>query len=277
MENIIPILRSSVIIMIPLFFAATAGLFPAVAGTLNIGIEGLLLTGAFTSMTVFYHTGNAAIAVAAAVAAAMALSLIHALSSFKLRANIFITGLAVNLFSAGLCVILSDKIFGTRGVIFSRNITGLLKWYVLAALALLLITWAVLYKTPFGYRLRAYDRHADALVSLGINPEFYQTVSFLICGFFAGIGGSFLSLNLGAFVPGLSAGKGWIALVIIFLGGKNPFGVLAAAFVFSLAEAFSNYAQGFWNIPSDFILAFPYVCTLAALIAVSVFQQRGRK
>ncbi|MDR1836937.1 MAG: ABC transporter permease, partial [Treponema sp.] len=91
----------------------------------------------------------------------------------------------------------------------------------------------------------------------------------LVSGFFCGIGGSFLSLNLGAFVPGMSAGKGWIALVVIFLGGRKPLGVLAAAFAFAVADAFSNYAQGLWRLPADFILAFPYVCTLIAMVVVS--------
>jgi simple sugar transport system permease protein len=105
---------------------------------------------------------------------------------------------------------------------------------------------------------------------LGIKPKFYQTISFLISGVFCGIGGSFLSLNLGVYVPGMSAGKGWIALAVIFLGVKKPFGILLAAFVFALAESFSNYAQGFLNIPAYFILTFPYVCTLIAMIIVSI-------
>ena len=274
MENIIPILRSAVAIMTPLLFAAAGGLFPALAGTLNIALEGLLLAGAFSALAVFYHTGNAAAAVAAAVCATTALSALHAFTSLKLRANFFITGLAVNLFSSGLCIVLSDKLFNTRGVVASRNIPGLLKWYVIAGLLSLLLTWLIVNKTPFGYRLRACEKNGEALISLGINPQFYQTAALLISGLFCGIGGSFLSLNLGVFVPGMSAGKGWIALVVIFLGAKKPQGILAAAFVFALADAFSNYVQGLWNLPADFILAFPYICTLIAMIAVSAVPKK---
>jgi len=270
MENVIPVLRSSFSIMTPLLFAAVGGLFPVLAGTLNIALEGMLLAGAFSSLAVFYHTGNIAAAVTAAAFSGAALSALHAFSTFKLRANLFITGLAVNLLSSGLCVVLSDKIFGTRGVIASQNIRGLLSWYLVFGLFLLLAAWLVIYKTPFGFRLRACDKNTDALSSLGINPLFYQTASFLIAGFLAGLGGSFLSLNLGVFVPEMSAGKGWIALVVIFLGGRKPHGILAAAFIFALADAFSNYAQ-VWNIPADFILAFPYICTLIAMIAASIF------
>jgi len=276
-ESIVPILRSAVTIMTPLLFAAAGGLFPVLAGTLNIALEGMLLAGAFSSLAVFYHTGSITAAVAAAALSGAALSALHAFSAFKLRANLFITGLAVNLLSSGLCVVLSDKIFGTRGVIASQNTRGLLNRYLIFALFLLLAAWIVIYKTPFGFRLRACDKNSGALISLGINPLFYQTVSFLISGFLAGIGGSFLSLNLGVFVPGMSAGKGWISLVIIFLGGRKPHGILAAAFIFALAEAFSNHAQGVWSLPADFILAFPYVCTLIAMIAVSIFPSLSTK
>jgi len=267
---IFPVLKSALTIMIPIFFAALGGLFPTLAGTLNIALEGLLLSGAFCSLTVFNFTGSVTAAVLSAIITATALSALHSLAVFKLRADLFISGLAINLFSSGLCVVLSEKIFGTKGVVTSNNASGLLIWYVIFGILLLIISHIAIYKTPFGYRLRACDKNAAALVSLGIKPVFYQTAAFLISGFFCGIGGSFLSLNLGAFVPGMSAGKGWIALAVIFLGVKKPIGILAAAFVFALAECFSNYAQGFWQIPAGFILAFPYVCTLIAIIVVSV-------
>jgi len=277
LNNMPPFLRSVLAIMTPLLFAATGGLFPALAGTLNIALEGLLLAGAFSALTVFHFTGSVLAAVAAAACVSMILSALHAFTAFRLRANLFITGLAVNLFSAGFCVVLSDRFFNTRGVVTAGNIPGLLSRYVFFGLILLLISWVIIGKTPFGYRLRACDKSSEALVSLGINPQSYQTAALLISGFFCGIGGSFLSLNLGAFVPGMSAGKGWIALVIIFLGVRKPQGILAAALVFAFAEAFSNRAQGFWNIPADFILAFPYICTLIAMIIVSVLMTKQNK
>ena len=274
MESIILIFRSSLSIMIPIFFAAAGGLFPALCGTLNIALEGLLLAGAFSSLTVMYFTGNAAAAVLAAICASLLLCVLHIFAVFKLKANLFISGLAVNLFSAGFCIVLSDKIFKTRGVVVSESVSALFFVFLIIAAALVVISWLALYKTPFGYRLRACDKNSESLVSLGINPQFYQITAILISGFFCGIGGSYLSLNLGAFVPGMSAGKGWIALAVIFLGMRKPAGILAAAFLFALAESFSNYAQGLWQIPADFILAFPYVCTLIAMIAVSVVDRR---
>jgi simple sugar transport system permease protein len=103
-----------------------------------------------------------------------------------------------------------------------------------------------------------------------MRPDTYRWIAFLVSGFFCGIGGSSLSLSLGAFVPNMTAGKGWIALVVIFLGVRRPLGLIAAAFVYGLAEAFSNYAQGLFNIPVDFILAMPYLFAFVAMVLVSI-------
>ena len=268
--------RSIFSVMVPLLFAAAGGLFPALAGTLNIALEGLLLAGAFSSLAVYYATGSVFAAIIAAVIAATALAALHAFAVFKLRANLFICALAINLFSGGFCVVLSDKLFRTRGVIVSNAAQGLLKWYVIAGILMLALSWLAIYKTPFGYRLRACEKNSEALVSLGIKPQKYQTAALLISGFFCGIGGSFLSLNLGAFVPGMSAGNGWIALAVIFLGGRKPLGILAAAFLFSLAEVFSNYAQGIMSLPADFLLAFPYIFTLIAMVIITIFPGRDK-
>jgi len=83
-------------------------------------------------------------------------------------------------------------------------------------------------------------------------------------------------LHLGVFVPGMTAGRGWIALVVIFLGVRRPMGLLVAAFVFGLAEALSNYAQGF-DVPADLVLALPYLLTLLAMVFVSVWTKRKNR
>jgi simple sugar transport system permease protein len=270
------LLNSIMNIMIPLLFAAAGGLFPALAGTLNIALEGLLLIGAFSAIAVFSFTGSIFAAIMAAAVSGIILSTVHAITAFKLRANVFITGLAVNLFASGISVILSDKIFNTRGVVTTRFINLNSFLYMLSALIIILIVSIILYKTPFGLRLRSCDKYSDTLISLGIKPDFYRTAALLISGFFCGIGGSFLSLNLGAFVPGLSAGRGWIAIVIIYLGGRNPYGILGAALIFTLIDVFSIRIQGYLRIPSDFILAFPYICILLALILLSIHTNRKK-
>jgi simple sugar transport system permease protein len=279
--------------MTPILLAATGGLFTELTGFLNICLEGLLLTGAFSAIAAAYYTGNFAAALAASILASLLLSALMAFSTLKLRSNVFIAGLAVNLLAAGLTVVLSHYFFNTKGVIifqsdknipivnipFVKNIPVIGELlsghsvYVYASWLLLVISWIAIYKTAFGYRLRACANYSMALDSLGLKPDTYRWTAFLLSGFFCGIGGSFLSLNLGAFVPNMTAGKGWIALVVIFLGGRKPQGLLAAAFVFGLAEAMSNYAQGLRNVPADFILAMPYLLTLLAMVLVSVWKK----
>ena len=276
--------------MIPLLFAATGGYFTKLAGMINIALEGLLLAGAFSAITAVYYTGNFTLGLAAAILTSVALSALLAFTVLRLHSNIFISGLAVNLFAGGLTVVLSYYLFNTRGVVTLRDIRflpvvdiplisgipvigGLFSGhslYFYAGLFLLFISKLVIFDTPFGYRLRACEKHAAALASLGIKDNIYRFAAFLISGFFCGIGGAFLSLNLGAFVPNMTAGKGWIALVVIFLGGRRPVGLLAAAFIFGLAESFSNYTQSLLHIPADLILTIPYFFTLLAMVLVSV-------
>ena len=272
------ILHSAIIIMTPILLAAAGGLFTELTGKLNIALEGLLLIGAFSAIAVVHYTGNLAAGITAAILASLSLSAIIAFTTLKLRSNVFITGLAANLLAGGLTVVLSQQFFNTRGVVALHSFGYLPPgMFVCASLLLLFAAWITLYKTPFGYRLRACGKHSAALASVGIKPDTYRWAAFLISGFFCGIGGSFLSLNLGAFVPNMTAGKGWIALVIIFLGGRKPPGLLAAAFIFGLADAFSNYAQGIFNIPADFILAIPYLLTCAAIIFMSILVNYGAK
>ncbi|MCL2192501.1 MAG: ABC transporter permease [Treponema sp.] len=289
-------LSSAIVIMTPLLFAATGGLFTELAGKLNIALEGLLLTGAFFAILAVHYTGSLAAGLFAAILASVALSTLLAFTSLKLRSNVFIAGLAANLLAGGLTVVLSQHFFNTRGVVVLRDfrplpvvnipivenipIAGELlsghSVYVYAAWFLLFLAWLAIFKTPFGYRLRACGKHSQALVSLGLKPDTYRWAAFLVSGFFCGIGGSLLSLHLGVFVPGMTAGRGWIALVVIFLGVRKPFGLLAAAFIFGLAEALSNYAQGF-DIPADLVLAMPYLLTLLAMIFVSVWTKRKNR
>ncbi|MDR3145146.1 MAG: ABC transporter permease [Treponema sp.] len=295
-----PLLHSAVTIMTPLLLAASGGLFTELAGMLNIALEGLLLTGAFAAIVCAHFSGSILWGILGAICASLLLSAILGFVTLRLRANVFIAGLAANLFASGLTVVLSFRLFGTRGVKVFDNIPPLKtvilpiidriplagdllsghSRFVYLGWALLLAGHIVLCRTPFGFRLRACEGHSQALVSMGLKPGAYRFAAFLISGLSCGIGGAFLSLNLGAFVPNISSGKGWIALVVIFLGNRRPLGILAAALVFGLAEAFSNYAQGSLNVPADFILAIPYLFTLILMTMVSVFSGkdgRGRE
>ncbi len=293
-EFSLPVIHNSVSIMTPFLLAAVGGLLTELAGILNIALEGLMLTGAFFSVIFTAATGSLALGILAGIMLTVVLSLLFGLVTLYMKANVFITGLATNLFATGLTTVLSFHIFGTKGVLTFSNLPDLpvlnipelhgipvigdllLGHNILVYLGWLsvLVSYLLIYKTPYGFRLRAAGSNPHAMQALGLNPVHYRMSAILISGLTCALAGAVLTLKIGAYVPNITAGRGWIALVVIYLGGKTPIGILGAAFVFGLAESFSNYAQGFIHIPADFILAFPYIITVIAMVLVSAFKHR---
>jgi len=121
MKDFFAVFNSAMLISTPLLFAACGGLFTVLAGMLNIALEGMLLTGAFAAIAVVSITGNAAAGIAAAIIASASLALITAFSSIKFKSNVFIAGLAANLLASGLTIVLSQRLFNTRGVVPLRD------------------------------------------------------------------------------------------------------------------------------------------------------------
>ena len=290
----IPLIHNSISIMTPFLLAGIGGLMTELAGMLNIALEGLILIGAFFSVIFAAWTGSLFAGILIGIAITVLVSYIFGAITLYLKANVFITGLATNLLAGGLTTVLSFYYFGTKGVLmfselpalpslkvpalhgipligdilFGHNVLVYIGWLIVV------VAWFAVYRTPFGFRLRGTGSNPKAMIALGLNPQNYQMAGILISGLTCGLAGAVLTLNLGAYVPNISSGRGWIALVVIYLGGKTPFGILAAAFVFGLAESFSNYAQGFMDIPADFILAFPYIITVVAMVIMSAVQHR---
>jgi simple sugar transport system permease protein len=158
------------------------------------------------------------------------------------------------------------------GDIFAdHNILVYLSWL------LLVVSIVVIYRTPFGMRLRAVGHNRKAAFALGINPQRYQFIALLISGVACALGGSVLTLTLGAFVPNVSSGRGWIALVIIYLGRRTPIGILLGSIVFGLVGFMSNYLQANSSIPGGLLLAMPFFVTVLALIAYSLIETGIRK
>lgn len=280
--------------MTPLLFAALGGLFTELTGMLNIALEGLIVIGAFFSVTGASVSGSLFAGILAGVTASTLAALLYGQITLKLRANEFITGLATNLLAAGLTVVLSQQFFRTKGVIpfelpdlpvltaglaripllgpvlFDQNVLTQLSW--LSAL----LAWIIIRRTTFGMRLRATGSNSKAMAALGLKPDRYRLAAILVSGMACGFAGAYLSLDLSAYVPNISSGRGWIALVAIYLGTRKPAGIVAACFLFALAESYSNYAQGVLKIPSEFILAIPYAATLCALIAGSILARKRK-
>jgi simple sugar transport system permease protein len=252
-----------------------------------------MLVGAFAALAGVYYSGSLFAGLIAAMLAATALAALHGLAVLRFKANLFISGLAINLLASGLTAALSSGLFGVRGVFAPAAVAsgaGLsqtgsifgLSFSFWLGLFVAFQAWVCLYRTPFGFRLRACGDGgkgsgdgAASLSALGMKPERYRMASFIICGALCGIAGSALSLGVGAFVPDMTSGRGWVALALIYLGRRRPGGLCIAALIFGFADAFSNYAQGVFNLPADFILAIPYVLSLIALVAAAKGKRPG--
>jgi simple sugar transport system permease protein len=285
MRNILAISADALGLMTPLLLAALGGLFTELAGMLNIALEGLITVGAFAAAAGALVSHNLVVGMAAGALASALAALAYGLASQRLKANEFVAGLATNLLAVGLTAAVSGRLLGNNGVVpldlpslprpAARLLHGLpvvgdllggqdiFAWssWILVAVASFVVA-----RTPFGLRLRASGSNPKALSQLGRHPDRYRLAAIVISGLACGLAGSSLTLGLSSYVPNVSSGRGWIALVAIYLGGRRAGGVLAACFVFAFADSLANWAQGFLRVPSDFILALPYVITLAALV-----------
>ena len=268
-------------LMVPIMIAALGGLLTERAGVLNIGLEGLILVGAFAGIAGANASGSLLVGLLFGGAAGLALAAIYGVACIELRANIFVAGLATNLLAAGIVPYASALLHGTRGVVRLAITPGLPRIFGVSimapiAVAVALAVHVALYETPFGIRLRATGGNPEALVARALRPDRYRRIAMLASGVFAGVAGAEVSLRLGVYLPNISAGRGWIALVAIFLGVRHPLGIVAAAFVFALFESFAGAAQGFTEIPGTLLLGLPYLITLAAMVAYSAVGRSPR-
>jgi simple sugar transport system permease protein len=274
---------SSLEIMVPLLLAALGGAVSYTGGILVIGLEGLMLMGAFTGYAAAYAAGNLFIGIAAGCLSGILLTGIFYVFTVPLRANIYIAGLALNLGIMGLVPVLSGTLFDTMGVINFPvpdvpEVFGLTAFFY-AASAVLGITTVLLHRTVYGLHLYAAGANADAAEVRGINVNMTRLLSLLYTGLLCGAGGAVLSLRLGSFVPGITAGRGWIALVAVFLGRKHPLGIAAACFFFALTETFSVRLQEWVNIQgaATLVWATPYAVTLITVVLYRAAAEKRRK
>ncbi len=281
------VLDSALRMATPLIFAALGGIFSERSGVINIALEGILLTGAFASVVVTYYTGDPWAGAFAGVFAGMLISLIHAIVSIVFRADQIVSGVAINLLAMGATQFLTWIIWGSSansppvqgmahwglpeswGAI-ARGVNAVIGHYpplVYIALASVVVAQVVLFRTPFGLRLRATGEHPEAVDTLGVSVVRMRFSGVLLSGALAGLGGAFLALNTHQFVKNMSAGRGYIALAAMIFGKWNPIGALGACLLFGYAEAVQMGLQG-RDVPTQFVQMIPYVLTMVALVGV---------
>jgi len=282
----------------PLAFAAMGGIFSERSGVVNIGLEGMMLAGAFFGVVVAAETGQWELGLLGAMAAGGTLALIHAFFCIHLRADQIISGFAINFLALGLTGYLFRSIYGTRGtpelpeeipdvnlgfikdIPFFGDIFGQLNLMIWLMFLTVFLSWVVLFKTPLGLRIRSVGEHPRAADTVGISVFKIRYAAVILSGVLAGLGGAYLSFGFGnAFNENMTAGRGYIALAAVIFGNWRPFGAFGACLLFGFSSALALRLQGSPLLPSDLasgnlLQTLPYVLTLIALVGV-IGRSRG--
>lgn len=269
----------------PIALAAMGGTFSERSGVINIGLEGMILTGAFSGVVGSYYTGNPWVGVLFAVVFGSIVASIFALFTVKFKANHVVAGVGLNIFALGMTTWLMQVLWGSRGV--TPDVNGISKIsipllnripvvdkllanhspFVYITFALIIGGWYLLFKTPLGLRIRMTGERPEAADTLGINVSRIKYLSVILSGALSGLGGAYLSLGyLNMFSRNMSAGRGYMALAANIFGQWNPLGGLGASFLFSFSEAVQLRLQSInLNIANQLIQMIPYVITIVVL------------
>jgi ABC-type uncharacterized transport system permease subunit len=283
--DLIALLTATIALATPLLLAALGELIGERAGVLNIGVEGMMLTGAFAGMLGSYATGSPALGMLAACTAALLLGALFALWVVTLDVDQVVAGVAINLLAVGTTGVLYRAFFGTTGSALTvaafapLAIAPDVAWLaplrqpapVYPAFALVPLVWVLLFRTRLGLRLRAAGESPHAAESVGVNVAAMRAGAVLAGALLAGAAGGYLSLAYSnTFIEGMSAGRGFIALAIVVFGRWRPLGVLAGSLLFGAASAaqFQFQAAGV-AVPYHLLLMLPYVLTLVVLAFAS--------
>jgi general nucleoside transport system permease protein len=270
MEDILKlsILYSTVRMATPLLLAALGGLFSERSGVINIALEGLMLAGAFTSAVVTYYAGNPWIGLLAGIAAGTFISVIHAVACIQFDSDQVVTGTAINILMLGIPTLLSGALFGTTGSTPQIRRADLLpNAPVVIAFALVPLVRYVLYRTPFGLRLRAAGENPEATDTAGVSVSRLRYSGVLLSGALAAIGGAYLSIGQSSlFTRNMTAGRGFIALAALIFGKWRPVQTMLACLLFGFAEAVAIQMQGVIpHVRVEYIQIIPYVLTMIVL------------
>lgn len=283
----------------PVALAAQGGLMTEHAGIMNIGMDGMILMGAFTAVSVSWLLGSAWLGLLAAVLTGVLVGLFFALFVVKFKSDEFIIGTALNIFAGGLTVFLLRALFQVKGSFqgtADRPVVGLPRVdlgvlreipffgplldnssiFILLTWILVLLMWILVYRTPWGLWIRAAGERPDALLTAGISPQKMKWISSVVCGAFCGLAGAQLALgNVTLFAEGMSNSRGYVAFACVIFGAANPGKAYLAALMFGFFDALGYRLQEY-NINSNLTSMIPYVITVIMMVYVVVRSQKKR-
>ncbi len=256
----------------PIIFAALGGVISERSGVVNIGLEGMMLIGAFGATVGSYYSHNPWIGLLVGAAAGGLAALIHAILSIHFKADQIVSGVAINMLALGSSNYLLLLLFKTAG---NSPAVPTIHWkiFAIAAFILAFLIHYFLYHTPAGLRIRAVGEHPKAADTAGINVFFIRYCCVIASGILAGIGGTYLSISLlNRFTRDISAGTGFIALAAVIFGKWTPVGALGAGLFFGMAYALQFVLPGLLphgvKIPPEFFNSLPYLLTMVVLVGV---------
>ncbi|KAB2335482.1 MAG: ABC transporter permease [Cytobacillus gottheilii] len=294
MDILVIIIPSTLLWAAPLIFTALGGTFSERSGVVNIGLEGLMVIGAFSAI-VFNLTFDDAlgawtpwVSLLVAMAVGALFSLIHAVASITFRADQTVSGVAINLLAVGVSLFLVkffydkgqtdiiQKGFSKTDIPFLSDIPVIGELFFsntyytsFVAIFVAVIAWFIIYKTPFGLRLRAVGEHPMAADTMGINVTKIRYIAVVLSGALGGIGGGVYAQSISSdFGHATISGQGFMALAAMIFGKWHPLGAMGAALFFGFAQSLSiigNSLPFLENIPNVYLLIAPYVLTILAL------------
>jgi ABC-type uncharacterized transport system permease subunit len=271
----------------PLTFAAIGGMFSERSGVVNIGLEGMMLMGAFWGIWGADKFGSWVWGLVVAMLAGGLLALVHAIFAIHLRADQIVGGTAVNFLALGITGYFFVQLYhggniptgvsqipdlhltSASSTSFVGNSFGSLNYMIWAAILLVPLSYVVMFKTPIGLRIRACGEHPRAADTVGINVYLVRYASVVFSGVLAALGGAYLTVGyLNTFNENVTAGRGFIALAALIFGNWRPFGAFGAALLFGLSTALAFRLHVYSDSAATLFQALPYVLTLVAVAGV---------
>ena len=282
------LIASMFVFSTPLVFAGIGGMFSERSGVVNIGLEGMMLMGAFWGVYGADKGGSWVAGVLVAMLAGGLLALVHAFFAIHLRADQIVGGTAVNFLAVGITGYFFFQLYHGQDIPigistipkvhipylehwrFVGPAIGRLNLMVWLSLLLVVVAWVVLFKTPIGLRIRACGEHPRAADTVAINVYRVRYGSVILSGILAALGGAYLSIGFGGgtFTDNMTAGRGFIALAALIFGSWRPFGTLGAALLFGFSTALAYRLPVYSSSAATLFQALPYALTLVAVAGV---------
>lgn len=283
MRLLISILSSSLRSSVPLILAATGGSFSSRSGVSELGLEGMMLFGAFFGVYGSYISGNAWVGLLFGAAFGAIAAMLHAVMHITYRVNASISGMCVNLLATAATPLLVTSIFGMNGK--SEQVAGFSKLDIpmleaipvigpilnsqtsifYLTIVLVILGWIFMYKTTLGLRMRMVSENPQAASTVGLHIVAYKYFGVAMSGIFAGLGGAYLSLcQMNLFVENMTNGRGYMAVVINAFGHYNPLGAMAGSLFFGFFDSLQTVFQS--SFPSQLVMMTPYLFTFLVIV-----------